>query len=143
MTTVRDRLEALPVTELAEIREKLRQNAAEREALEAAAYRLLEQWTEATVPAAAPASLPVQVPAPAIAIAVPPASDLSLSEAAVLTINSNPDKHFSAMELAQIWNIRGRGIDGFRSALSRLLSRGRVRKVAFGRYASIHAGRPT
>src|ERR1700688_2606730 len=131
MTTVRDRLEALPVTELAEIREKLRQNAAEREALEAAANRLLEQW-EVTAPPSPSVSLPAQIHAvPAIAIVAPPARELSWAERAVMVINSNPEKNYSAMELAQLWNIGGSHIDGVRSALSRLFSKGHIRKVAF------------
>ena len=42
MTTVRESLDALPVAELAEVREKLRRNAEEREELEARAKHLLE-----------------------------------------------------------------------------------------------------
>ncbi|SRR5258708_1611342 len=143
MVTVRESLDALPVVELAEVREKLRLNAEEREALEATAKRLMEGWAALALPAPLPAPRPAPAPSvPAVSSAALPPRVLSMADRAVSTLNSNPEKNYSAMELAQLWNIRSGDVAGMRSALARLFSRGRIRKVAFGRYTSIHSGLP-
>ncbi len=151
MATVRDRLDTLPVAELAEVREKLRLNAEEREALEATARRLLEAWGGVDTP-------PSPIPSPASSTPSPPppptVSDLSnplarriasgtasYAEQAVWTLNSNLGRYYTASDLADLWNERSAiGVRTIQSALIRSAARGWIRRVGHGRYSSIHSG---
>ncbi|SRR5260221_4873812 len=136
MTTVRESLDALPVAELAEVREKLRQNAEEREELESTAKRLLDAWAVVALPPppAPPAPRAAEVPL------VQVATYKSLAERAVATVNSNAGRSFTALELAQDWRLtHGSDLNAIRSGLSRAASRGFLRRVAFGRYTSIYS----
>ena len=148
MATVRERLETLPVAELAEVREKLRLNAEEREALEATARRLLEAWGGVDEPPSPPAP-PAEPPAPPPArtsVVINPLADrvaagnASFAELTVWTLNSNLGKNYSALDLAGLWKIRsGIDVETIRSALARCAARGTIRRVAHGRYTSIYS----
>jgi hypothetical protein len=151
MVTVRERLDSLPVAELAEVQEKLRLNAEEREALEATARRLLEAWGGVDTP-------PSTIPQPVAPSPRPPTvSELSnplanriatgtasYAEQAVWTLNSNLGRNYSALELAELWNVRSDSdLRLLRSALARSAARGWIRRVGHGRYTSIHSGQAT
>ena len=146
MATVRERLETLPVAELAEVREKLRLNAEEREALEATARQLLEAWGEVDEPPPpAPPAPPAPPPAPTSVIANPlaervAAGNASYAEMAVWVLNSNLGKDYSASDLADLWNVRSE-IDArtIRTTLARSAARGWIRRVKHGRYTSIYS----
>jgi hypothetical protein len=134
MTTVSESLDALPVAELAEVREQLRRNAEERKQLEATAKRLLDAWTALALPPP-PAPAPVQA-----ASVVQVTTYRSLAERAVATVNSNAGRSFTALELAQDWQLTHQGdLNAIRSGLSRAASRGFLRRIAFGRYTSIYS----
>src|SRR5713226_1578691 len=75
MATVRERLETLPVAELAEVREKLRLNAEEREALEATARKLLEAWGGVDEPAQPPPPAPPAPPPTPTSVITNPMAD--------------------------------------------------------------------
>jgi len=107
MATVQESLDALPVAELAEVREKLRLNAEEREALEARAKQLLEAWAAVAVPPAPPPPLPPPPPpaAPRVQVVQAVATYDSFAARVVATVNSNAGESFSAMDLGQLWNI--------------------------------------
>jgi hypothetical protein len=140
MATVPERLEALPVVELAEVREKLRLNAEEREALEATAKQLLEAWAAVDTPPPPP---PQAAPPPAQADSLTQrlAAGASFAEVAILTLNLNPGNSFSAPELAALWHIRSENdVSTIRSALARCAVRGAIRRVGHGRYKSIRSG---
>jgi hypothetical protein len=144
MATVRDRLDSLPVAELAEVREKLRVNAEEREALEAIARRLLEAWGGVDTPPS-----PVTPPAPTAPPPVPELSplawrvasgDASIAEQAVWVFNSNLGKYYTAGDLGDLWNIKSEKVmKTIRSTLAKTAKRGWIRKVSHGRYTSIHS----
>lgn len=146
MATVRERLDSLPVAELAEVREKLRLNAEEREALEATARRLLEAWGGVDTPPS-----PIPLPAPA-APTPPPVLELnplaqrvasgnaSFAEQAVWVLNSNLGKYYTAGDLGDLWNIKSeRNMKSIRSILAKTAARGWIRRVGHGRYTSIHS----
>lgn len=138
MATFRERLDALPVAELAEVREKLRLNAEEREALEARAKQLLEAWAAIAAP---PPPSPLPPTAPQVQVVQAAVTYRGLAERAVATINSNAGRSFSALDLGQLWNITHESdLNAIRSGLSRAASRGWVRRAAYGRYTSIHSG---
>jgi hypothetical protein len=151
MTTVRERLDSLPVAELAEVREKLRVNAEEREALEATARRLLEAWGGVDTPPSpiAPPVPPAPRPLSTSELSNPLAQRIasgtaSFAEQTVWTLNSNLGRNYSALELAELWNIRSESdLRLLRSALARSAVRGWIRRVGHGRYTSIHSGQPT
>ncbi len=148
MTTVRDRLDSLPVAELAEVRDKLRVNAEEREALEAIARRLLEAWGGVDTPASPiPQPAPSEPPPRSVSeLSNPLANRIALgtasfAEQAVWTLNSNLGRNYSALELAELWNIRSDSdLRLLRSALARSAARGWISRVGHGRYTSIHSG---
>jgi hypothetical protein len=139
MTTVRESLDALPVAELAEVREKLRVNAEEREALEATAKRLLEAWAAVAVPPPPP---PQPAPTPQVLVVQAPVTYKSLAERAVATVSSNAGRSFSAVDLAQLWSISHESdLNAIRSGLSRAASRGWIRRASYGRYTSVYSDR--
>src|SRR5260221_8422158 len=127
MTTVRDRLDTLPVAELAEVREKLRLNAEEREALEATARRLLEAWGGVdTPPSPIPSPAPAAPPPPSVSELSNPLAQkvasgtASYAELAIWVLNSNLGKYYSAGDLGDLWNIKSeRDMRTIRSALIR------------------------
>ncbi len=136
MATVQESLDALPVAELAEVREKLRLNAEERQALEARAKQLLEAWAAVAVPPAPPPPPPPAAPRVQVVQAV--ATYDSFAARVVATVNSNAGKSFSAMDLGELWNITlERDMNAIRLGLSRAASRGLIRRAAHGRYTSI------
>lgn len=136
MATVRESLDALPVAELAEVQEKLRLNAEEREALEARAKQLLE----ALAAVAGPPPLPPPPPpaAPRVQVVQAVATYDGFPARVVAIVSSNAGKSFSAMDLAQLWNLSDeRDLNAIRLALSRASSQGLIRRAAHGRYTSI------
>lgn len=144
MATLRERLETLPVAELAqlaEVREKLRLNAEEREALEATARKLLEALGMTEEP-------PPPPPSPTSVVANPMAERVatgngSYAEMAVWVLNSNLGKDYSASDLVDLWNVRSAmTARTIRSALVKSAARGWIRRVKHGRYTSIYSGRP-
>ncbi len=146
MATVRDRLDTLPVAELAEVREKLRLNAEEREALEAMARHLLEAWGGVdTPPSPFPPAAPSPPPPPTVAELSNPVAwrmadgTASYAEQALWTLNSNPGRYYTALDLAGLWNVKSEAnVKTIRSALIRSAARGWIRRVSHGRYTSIH-----
>src|SRR5260221_10964343 len=142
MATVRDRLDTLPVAELAEVREKLRLNAKEREAMEATARKLLEAWggvDEPPAPAAPPPAMTLVVANPmADRVA---AGNASYAEMAVWVLNSNLGKDYSASDLTDLWNVRSEmTARTIRASLAHAAARGWIRRVKHGRYTSIYSG---
>ncbi len=147
MATVRERLETLPVAELAEVREKLRLNAEEREALEATARKLLEAWGGVDEPAQPPPPAPSAPPPTPTSVITNPMADrvasgnASYAEMAVWVLNSNLGKDYSASDLTDLWNVRSEmTARTIRASLAHAAARGWIRRVKHGRYTSIYSG---
>jgi len=58
------------------------------------------------------------------------------SEKILLTINRSPGATFTAIDIAALWN-DSRRVEAWRTVLSRLCAKGKIRRVIHGRYTAI------